>query len=72
MAKKETKNKSAIAEEKIAVIKTGGKQYLVKEGMELKVELLRDQKVVDFDDILNGGKVSADIIETKNIPIFFI
>ncbi|KKP88058.1 MAG: 50S ribosomal protein L21 [Berkelbacteria bacterium GW2011_GWA2_35_9] len=56
---------SKIVPEKIAVIKTGGKQYLVKEGIELKVELLKDQKILNFDDILNGYKVSAEIIETK-------
>jgi len=49
---------SNIEPDKIAVIKTGGKQYLVKEGMELKVELLKDQKILNFNDILNGHKVS--------------
>lgn len=65
MTKKEIIKDEIREAEKIAVIKTGGKQYLVKEGMELKVELLPDQKIIDFDDILNGYKVSADIIESK-------
>lgn len=65
MTKKEIKKEETFETEKIAVIKTGGKQYLVKEGMELKVELLKDQKIIAFDDILNDYKVSADIIESK-------
>lgn len=65
MTKKEINKEEIVEAEKIAVIKTGGKQYLVKEGMELKVELLPDQKIIDFDDLLNGYKVSADIIESK-------
>ena len=68
MVKKEIKKEEIVKSDAIAVIKTGGKQYLVKEGMELKVELLRDQKIADFDDILNGLKVSAEIIESKKEP----
>lgn len=39
---------------KLAVIKTGGKQYLVKEGDRIKAEKLNLKKggVVNFDDVL--------------------
>jgi large subunit ribosomal protein L21 len=38
----------------LAVIKTGGKQYLVKEGQTLNVELLKEEvgKTVEFDVLL--------------------
>ncbi len=39
--------------DKIAVIKTGGKQYKVKEGQSLKIEKL---------DVKDGGKVSFDTL----------
>jgi len=63
---------------KKAVIRTGGKQYLVSEGETLSVELLKvDKKSVSFeallviDDqkisvgtpLLSGVSVSADIID---------
>jgi large subunit ribosomal protein L21 len=35
-----------------AVIKTGGKQYTVKEGEELLVELLGEEKNVVFNEVL--------------------
>lgn len=37
---------------KKAVIATGGKQYLVKEGEELKVELLKADKTVEFEPLM--------------------
>jgi large subunit ribosomal protein L21 len=37
---------------KKAVILTGGKQYLVSEGDEIDVELLKDSKTVDFEPLL--------------------
>lgn len=49
--------------EKLAVIETGGKQYLIKPGQTLKVEKLNDAKeggVVDFDKVLlvaNGADI---------------
>ncbi len=61
-----------------AVIKTGGKQYLVKEGQELKVEKLElnagdalsfDALMVAGDDVkigaptVAGAKVSATVVE---------
>lgn len=64
-----------------AVIKTGGKQYLVEEGQELKVEKLdkKDGDKVEFDALLvsdgkeakigtplvSGAKVTASVIETE-------
>ncbi len=63
---------------KKAVIQTGSKQYLVTEGEELKVELLKnDSKTIEFkpllliDDnnvsvglpMLDKASVSADVLE---------
>lgn len=63
---------------KKAVITTGGKQYLVKEGDTLSVELIKsDKKTVSFDPLLilddkkteigkpkvEGASVSAAIVE---------
>lgn len=50
----------------IAVIKSGGKQYLVKEGDKIKIEklvgaTLRGRPIV-FDDILFGKKVEAKVL----------
>ncbi len=47
---------------KKAVITTGGKQYLVKEGDTLKVELLNsDKKTAEFEALLviDGDKVTV-------------
>lgn len=60
---------------KIAVIKTGGKQYLVKKGDKIKIEKLENnnKKIIIFDDILEGKKVSAKIISqgrSKKIIVF--
>lgn len=51
----------------IAVIKTGGKQYKVKEGDILEIEKLDSKKdsKIDFDDILNGKKVSAVVVDEE-------
>jgi large subunit ribosomal protein L21 len=62
-----------------AVIKTGGKQYIVKEGQTLSVEkLVHDTDTVTFDEVLliadekkatigqplvKGAKVSATVVE---------
>lgn len=63
---------------KSAVVKTGGKQYLVKEGDVLAVEKLNADKSVDFDEVLlvddgaatklgtptvSGAKVKAEVVE---------
>jgi large subunit ribosomal protein L21 len=61
----------------IAVIKTGGKQYLVKEGLVLTVEKLtgKEGDTIEFDALLTddgsdtkvgtpvSGKVSGTIVE---------
>ena len=61
---------------KKAVIATGGKQYLVREGEELEVELLGDVKQASFEPLLvidgdkttvgkpfvSGVKVTADVL----------
>ena len=57
----------------IAVIKTGGKQYVVKKEDKLRVEKIvsedkkaekdaKAEKSVEFTDLLNGKKVIAEII----------
>ncbi len=45
---------------KFAVLKTGGKQYLVHEGMTLKVEKL----MADMKNLEVGSKVSFDALAT--------
>lgn len=55
----------------IAIIKTGGKQYKVKVGDTIKIEKIdpsADGKKVEFDDILNNGKVTAEILEQGKSP----
>lgn len=50
----------------IAVIKTGGKQYKVEEGDEVNIELIDGKKkTLQFEDILDGKKVSAEIINKE-------
>lgn len=46
---------------KKAVIVTGGKQYIVSEGETLEVELLADQKTIEFEPLLviDGEKVTV-------------
>jgi large subunit ribosomal protein L21 len=47
---------------KKAVIKSGGKQYLVSEGDELKVELLKsDAKTIEFEPILFISDSSIEV-----------
>lgn len=62
---------------KKAVIATGGKQYLVSEGETLEVELVGEEKSVNFDALLiidgdntsvgkpivEGIKVNAEVLE---------
>ena len=65
---------------KKAIITSGGKQYLVTEGDEVKVELLEDgtKKTISFEPLLvidgamtdvgnptvSGAKVTADVIDS--------
>ena len=56
----------------IAVIKSGGKQYKVQEGDIINVEKLDSAKdrEISFDDILNGKKVKAKIVDVvKGIKV---
>jgi large subunit ribosomal protein L21 len=50
-----------MSKDKFAVIKTGGKQYLVTEGQKMKVEKLAGEKgsKVEFDEVLmvQNGKL---------------
>jgi len=54
----------------IAVIKTGGKQYKVKAGDEVLVELLKEKidKKISFKDILGGKNVEAQVLEDTKAP----
>lgn len=46
-----------------SIIKSGGKQYLVKKDDEILVEKISgDQKEIEFDDLLSGKKVKAKIL----------
>ncbi len=69
---------------KIAIIETGGKQYLVSEGQKIQVEKLSAEKGagVEFDKVLMTSdneklelgkpylsqKIGAEIIEQKRLP----
>ena len=48
---------------KIAVIKTGGKQYKVKEGDSIKIEKLKNEvgDKVDFDTLMIAGEDGKDV-----------
>lgn len=58
-----------------AIIKTGGKQYLVKEGLNLKIEKLKDAKkgdLVTFDKILlafddKEAKIGMPYLESAKV-----
>ena len=58
---------------KFAVIKTGGKQYLVTEGKKVKIEKLNSKEgdKVEFDQVLlvfEGGKVELGMpVLTKKV-----
>lgn len=56
---------------KIAIIKTGGKQYKVKEGDTLKIEKIEGEQgdKINFDDVLltGGGKGEDVKIGTPNV-----
>jgi large subunit ribosomal protein L21 len=69
---KKTTAKSAKKSDKLAVIKTGGKQYLVEEGQKIKIEHIKgveEGKKVTFDEVLlviDGDKVSVGTPVLKN------
>lgn len=54
---------------RIAVVKTGGKQYKVKKGDKIKVEKLagKDGKIINFDTLLiaDNDKVEIGTPKTK-------
>lgn len=64
---------------KKAVIATGGKQYLVSEGEELNIELVKSEKKLSFEPLLTiadktvkvgkptveGASVTAEVIEPE-------
>jgi large subunit ribosomal protein L21 len=53
---------------KSAVIITGGKQYKVKEGQEIKVEKISNKKEkdkIEFKDLLCNKKVVATILKLE-------
>jgi large subunit ribosomal protein L21 len=64
---------------KKAIISTGGKQYLVKEGDEIEIEFLKADKSINFDALLvtddtktivgkpivKDIKVSANVLEQE-------
>lgn len=54
-----------MSQDSIAVIQTGGKQYLVKPGETVRVELLDGQAndTVELADTLHGTAVKATIVE---------
>lgn len=57
----------------IAIIKTGGKQYKVSTGDTIKVEKLTGDKKLDFVDLLNGKKVTAEIVgegKSKKVVVY--
>lgn len=58
---KETKPQN----DNIAVIKLGGKQFIVKEGSVIKVEKQNQEpkKILPTEDLLSGKKVTYQIIE---------
>lgn len=58
---------------KLAVIKTGGKQYLVREGDKLQIEKLiaNESDVINFDNVLlisdNDVKIGAPKVENAKV-----
>ncbi|MEK7496431.1 MAG: 50S ribosomal protein L21 [Patescibacteria group bacterium] len=48
---------------KIAVIKTGGKQYIVKDGETLKVEKMLAEGAMEFNDVLLLADEAGDQVE---------
>jgi len=68
-----TGNIPAVTNMKLAVIKTGGKQYLVKEGDKLKPsKIVADEgALVDFDSVLlvsdKEKKIGAPLVEGAKV-----
>ena len=75
--KKEKIDKEKIAEnrqnfaeirENFAIIKAGGKQYKVNVGDIVKIEKVKAEKTIAFDDLYAGKKVSASIVSEGRYP----
>jgi large subunit ribosomal protein L21 len=54
-------------DQKVAVIKTGGKQYLVRPGDILDVEKLLDS-VIELPDMLSGKTIPVKIVGEIKMP----
>jgi len=56
---------------KKAVISTGGKQYIVSEGDVLDIELIAEEKTVNFEPLLviDGDKVSVGAPNVANAKV---
>ena len=56
---------------KKAVIATGGKQYLVQEGQEIEVELLKEEKNASFEPLLiiDGEKTTVGNPTVKAVKV---
>lgn len=74
---KASKTKAKVEEKKAekkspyAVIKTGGKQYIVRAGDKIKVELLGAEEgaTVRFDDVLLASNTESDaLVKSKSTP----
>lgn len=54
----------------VAIIETGGKQYLVREGEEFLVERLAAEpdQTITVPDHLHGGKVTLVVIAAERAP----
>jgi large subunit ribosomal protein L21 len=54
-----------------AVIKTGGKQYIVEKGQTLQVELVGDHKKVEFEALMtiDGDKIAVGRPVVKDVVV---
>ncbi|PIR66325.1 MAG: 50S ribosomal protein L21 [Parcubacteria group bacterium CG10_big_fil_rev_8_21_14_0_10_36_14] len=56
----------------LAIIKTGGKQYLVKEGDKIKVEKLEgkaDDKIILEDVLMVNEKMGSPLVEGAKVEV---
>ncbi|MBU4421457.1 50S ribosomal protein L21 [Candidatus Parcubacteria bacterium] len=56
----------------LAIIKTGGKQYLVKEGDKIKVEKLEgevDDKIILTDVLMVDEKMGSPLVEGAKVEV---
>lgn len=59
------KTQTQVKANSFGILKTGGKQYIVKVGDSLKIEKITQavDEQVNFLDILDGKKITAKVIE---------